>query len=323
MHYTFVTDAGTTRLRITLLDESGKVIGKLSSDDGVKHTAEDGDNHRLLAALKEGYVRLITAAGIRDTDTLSCIAYGMITSNTGLYELPHLTLPASEKELRAGIRQVEYPDLLPCPVSFIPGLRTETGIDGIYPDMMRGEETEIIGLHTLLKPDSDRLYVLPGSHNKLIHVTRDGYITSLKTTVSGELLEALTKHSILADSVERAFLTPEEYDAEEMLKGAASSAREGFTHAAFTVRTRRVLEQGTLKNAKNFLLGTVLAGDLAALRAFSPDKDRFRVVIAGRSVMVSALNDLFSSDGYRVDSVPEEVSAEMGIRGALRIFYGA
>ena len=59
MHYTFVTDAGTTKLRITLLDESGRVIGKVSSDDGVKHTAEDGDNHRLLAALKKGYRRLI------------------------------------------------------------------------------------------------------------------------------------------------------------------------------------------------------------------------------------------------------------------------
>ncbi|MBQ6679795.1 MAG: 2-dehydro-3-deoxygalactonokinase [Lachnospiraceae bacterium] len=323
MHYTFVTDAGTTKLRITLLDESGRVIGKVSSDDGVKHTAEDGDNHRLLAALKKGYGRLISDAGIRDTDTLSCIAYGMITSNTGLYEVPHLTLPASEKELRSGIRRVDFPDLLPCPVSFIPGLRTETGIDGFYPDMMRGEETEIIGLHTLLKPDGDRLYVLPGSHNKLIHVTRDGFITSFKTTVSGELLEAMTKHSILADSVERSFLVSEEYDAAEMLKGAAAASDEGFTHAAFSVRTRRVLEHGTAVEARNFLLGTVLAGDLAALRTFSPDKDRFRVVIAGRSVMVSALNDLFTSDGYRVSSVPEEVSAEMGLRGALRIFYGA
>ena len=324
MKYTFVTNAGTTRLRISLFDENRNRIGHYVSNDGVRHTAEDGDNHRLLAGLKKGFQTLQKEAGIRKEDDLSCIAYGMITSNAGLLEIPHLLLPATERDLQEGMVEKSFPELLPCPITFIPGLKTDPDKTGTsYPDMMRGEETETIGLYSLLKPDSDAVFVLPGSHNKLIYVHRDGCIQGLKTCLSGELLDALTMHTILADTLEKRFLSEEEYSRELFFAGVSVALKEGLSHAAFTARSMRVLSGKSAIEARNYLLGVVLSQDLIALQSFSYASSGLAIYIAGKAPLSTALCDLFRENGFRAETVPNEITESMGSSGALKLFFGA
>lgn len=67
-------------------------------------------------------------------------------------------------------------------------------------DMMRGEETEFIGLSEKLQ--SGCIYVLPGSHSKLIKTDEQGRISSFVTTLTGEMIFALSQSTILKDAVD-------------------------------------------------------------------------------------------------------------------------
>ena len=69
----------------------------------------------------------------------------MITSEFGLYNLPHITVPAGIKELYDAMKEVTIPEISEIPFVFIPGVKV-TG-EGLHKtDMMRGEETELVGL---------------------------------------------------------------------------------------------------------------------------------------------------------------------------------
>ena len=83
-------------------------------------------------------------------------------------------------------------------VVIVPGVKTE-GETIADADMMRGEETELIGLMEHL--ESAAVYVLPGSHSKLIHVDGAGRIVDFTTMLTGELIAALLQNTILKDAV--------------------------------------------------------------------------------------------------------------------------
>ena len=83
-------------------------------------------------------------------------------------------------------------------VVIVPGVKTE-GETIADADMMRGEETELIGLTEHL--ESAAVYVLPGSHSKLIHVDGAGRIVDFSTMLTGEMIAALSQNTILKDAV--------------------------------------------------------------------------------------------------------------------------
>lgn len=149
MSYFIIIDAGTTNLRVSLLDEAWQPLAQASDEAGVSHTAIDGNNGRLCNGIRTCVRQVMDSAGITAQDVRLCAAYGMITSDVGLMEIPHLAAPAGPAQFHAGLVTCEFPDLLPFPVTFIPGLKNTTEpvtLDRLCNvDMMRGEETEAIG----------------------------------------------------------------------------------------------------------------------------------------------------------------------------------
>ena len=49
-----IIDAGTTNVRVSLLDEQHQVLDVVRGDGGVRNTAIDGDNHRLCETIRDG-----------------------------------------------------------------------------------------------------------------------------------------------------------------------------------------------------------------------------------------------------------------------------
>ena len=90
-----IIDGGTTNLRVTLLSDERKPLDAIARDGGVRHTAVDGNNGRLKAALAECIDQLLARNGLGAGDVKRCVAYGMITSDMGLLEIPHVPAPAS------------------------------------------------------------------------------------------------------------------------------------------------------------------------------------------------------------------------------------
>ena len=158
-----IIDAGTTNARVTLIDEAGKVLGCERRDAGVRNTAIDGHNGRLKDALRESVGVLLAKNGLSHGDIGVCVAYGMITSNVGLLEIPHCAAPADARTLRDALVRRVFPEIAPFAIDFIPGVRNFSGPvtpeNAAKMDMMRGEETasssspDIAVMHPRISPD--------------------------------------------------------------------------------------------------------------------------------------------------------------------------
>ena len=92
-----IIDGGTTNLRVTLLSDERKPLDAIARDGGVRHTAVDGNNGRLKAALAECIDQLLARNGLDAGDVKRCVAYGMITSDMGLLEIPHVPAPGFDR----------------------------------------------------------------------------------------------------------------------------------------------------------------------------------------------------------------------------------
>ena len=101
MKYTVYYDSGTTNSRAYLLGENCELLATAKREVGSKDSALAGSNKVLILALKELYDELLSQNGLRDGDVNAIYASGMITSNVGLLEIPHLIAPASAADLHA------------------------------------------------------------------------------------------------------------------------------------------------------------------------------------------------------------------------------
>ena len=346
-----VIDCGTTNLRVTLLDERRQIVDAVRADGGVRHTAIDGNNDRLCRTLKGAIDEVLAKNGMTPGDVLRCVAYGMITSNMGLLEIAHVAAPASVDALRAAMQERTFDNIAPFPIAFIPGVRnfggavTMENYSGM--DMMRGEETEAVGLYRLLALKEPAIFVLPGSHNKFVSMGANGEILGCMTSISGELLDAITHDTILADAVGRSFVTAEGYMPDMACEGAWESAHSGLGRAAFSARILQTLGGRSREAAQSYLLGAVLAQDVQALQAFVPAPDAAlsslggvpagfgaalgvapdihaldmpQIFVAGKAPVQQAMIDVLDALGLEgAQAVEASLSARMGVEGAAAI----
>ena len=315
-----VIDGGTTNLRVTLVDEKARVLSSEKRSVGAASSAVAGSNSALRAGVRDCIHALCHTSRISHADVSGCIAYGMITCASGLLEVPHLCAPAGLEDFQQNLVTAHFDDIAPFPITFIPGLRNFSGEVGLHNlmqmDMMRGEETEAIGFAQLVKPQEDYVLILPGSHNKLISIDPKGCLHGCMTTISGELLAALTHHTLLTEAVGGQFAQPDNYDRDMLLAGA-NACRAGISRAAFSSRILRTLGGFPPEKVASFLLGTVLSADMDALKAF--DAPFSKLYVAGKEPLQQALCDLLEAKGYSAIAVEPDITARIGINGAMTI----
>ncbi len=320
-----IVDCGTTNLRAALVDSSGQILARSARPGGVRNTAIDGHNGKFKTMLRDCLKEVLCEAGASAGDVGDCIACGMITSSAGLLEIPHLPAPVSVQDLHRGMKTACFPEIAPYPISFIPGVRNFAGAVTLENcaamDMMRGEETQAVGLTELLKPQGESVFILPGSHNKFVRVDAQGRILGCMTSISGELLDAITHHTILAGAVGGAFAAAEDYDAGMARRGALECRRCGLGRGAFAGRILGQLGGEDSVRLRSFLLGAVLAQDVLALETFQPEGAD--IYIAGKPPLQQAMGDVLEVFGFaHIHPVAPEICEQMGIRGALRIAQG-
>ena len=319
-----IIDGGTTNLRVYLLDAAtNQVLAEQKKDGGVRYTAIDGHNGRLIDLLHSAMAEVLAATGTTQGDLEDCIAYGMITSGLGLLEIPHVPAPASAADLGAAMVSKSFSRLDDICIRFIPGVRNHASPVNVENcsgmDMMRGEETETIGLHALLKPTGPSVFVLPGTHNKFVKVDENGRILGCMTSISGELLDVITHHTILSDAVAKQFLSADHYNRDILSAGARECAKSGLGRAAFAGRILNTLGKEPAPSIQNWLMGAVLAEDVKAMQSFAGGAD-LPVYVAGKSPLQTAFLDVMQELGLQ-NGIPVDpaVSKQMGIQGALTI----
>lgn len=311
-------DAGTTNTRVWLT-AGDRVIAKARAGVGVRDTARDGSSQRLRDALRE----LIHQVRQDFAHPQECVmAAGMITSPLGLAEVPHVSMPAGLNELAAATRQYSFPEITDLPFMLIPGARS--GPRRCDPesvgttDVMRGEETLLIGLHALglLAPQSTLLNL--GSHWKAIEFDQYARIASSLTSMTGELIHTAQTQTILAGSVPQA--RPGEIDQTWLEAGMREQRLSGLARALFCVRLLEQGSDGSAEQRLSFLIGAFLASDMDAMLSrgvFNPDRT---VVITGGGVIAEAWRAALAQKSIQAITLNDSEIETATLTGLRRVF---
>jgi 2-dehydro-3-deoxygalactonokinase len=239
-------DWGTSRLRLYLCDVGGHILAR-SEGEGASVPDCAG---RFTAAV---------AAWDKAHGVLPAVLSGMVGSSIGWREVPYLKCPAVPAAIANAALRFEADGRA---IAILPGLscRGKTGA----PDVMRGEETQILGalrLHSHLAKGR-HVFCLPGTHTKWAMVT-DGTVTQFQTALSGELFELLRRHSVLArdssdvDAQSPAFVLGLEF----------ARQKADLLHLLFSARSRVVTGEMAKIDAASYLSGLVLGKDIATAMA--------------------------------------------------------
>jgi 2-dehydro-3-deoxygalactonokinase len=306
-------DSGTTRTRAWVVAD-GVVGGEASTIAGARDLARTRDRAWLRDQVRDVTDRAVATADVAWSDVDAVVAFGMITSELGLVELPHLVAPVDVDELvRAIVESSEIPEL-PARLLLVPGIRNASQ-DVERADFMRGEETQVVGLLSVAKVELPLLYVSVGSHTKFVWVDADSRIAWSVTTLSGELLWALHRETILADLVDPEG-RPADVDAVD--EGARVAESAGLSRALFTARLLNRIGGASPETCSAFVYGAIARVDLRALEIALPaGAGMERIVLSGHGPLLDAYRHLLIS--AKVGSI-EAIEEPLGAIGARTLY---
>lgn len=254
-------DWGTSQLRLFLCKRGeNSDISILDKITGPGVTGCAGKLEETLLSLIENWAR--------DYGKLSIVLSGMVGSNIGWVETPYIECPANIGDIIAGRVNLIADGHK---VSIIPGLCCQNPLD--FPDVMRGEEMQIIGWLMSEKKHQQGSYLmcLPGTHTKWVLV-QDGSIVTFWTSVTGELFSLLNSHSVLVAKRET------EINTQIFLAGVKEAEKmgaENLLSGLFGVRSRQIRAGLPAADAASFLSGNLIATDIVSatklIKKLSPD----------------------------------------------------
>jgi 2-dehydro-3-deoxygalactonokinase len=234
-------DWGTTSCRAYLIGADGSVLERLVDGPGILRV-QNGAFGPALDAMIGGWPKL------------PVILSGMIGSRQGWVEAPYAHCPAGADDIVTALASIAHADV---GIALVPGLSTE---NGEMPDVMRGEETQILGVLALSKNESG-LFLLPGTHSKWAEVA-GGRIVSFRTFMTGEVFGALKHHTILGR-----LMSDGESDAEAFMRGVCEGAALGSAGALlnriFATRTYGLTDKLADTALADYLSGLLIGAEVS------------------------------------------------------------
>jgi 2-dehydro-3-deoxygalactonokinase len=260
-------DWGTSVCRAYLLGENGVVLSERRQPSGIMTVAPRA------AASERSYERAFDRTFEKlcqewlDTDPdLPVIACGMVGSNHGWAEAEYRPIPADLAESDITLTTVRT--RIGATVHIIPGLIADAAV----PDVMRGEETQILGaltesLHAgALDTAADRIVMLPGTHSKWVRVTGTT-VTDFTTCMTGEFYAWLTTDS----TVSRLATRPDTPDWDAFDRGldlvASPAGHGGILNTAFSARTLVMTGRLAPRQVDDYISGLLIGHELATVAA--------------------------------------------------------
>ncbi|AQR62340.1 2-dehydro-3-deoxygalactonokinase [Brevundimonas sp. LM2] len=232
-------DWGTSNLRVMRIAPGGAVLATRSDPRGA-------------GGLEAGAFPGVLAetAGEWLEDGLPVLACGMAGARAKWREMPYLPTPATVGDLAHGLASPpDRPD-----VRIVPGLKALR--DGQMVDVMRGEETQVMGLD--LEPGDHRI-VAPGTHSKWI-AARCGQLLSYRTFMTGELFAAIRKGTILG-----AGMGEPGVDAAAFVTGVRRALTDPALMATlFSVRVEALADRLSSESAADYLSGLLIGTEVSA-----------------------------------------------------------
>lgn len=286
-----VVDWGTSTFRLWLLDESGGVLAERRSDQGMVRASTDG-----FEAVLESHLAAVGAP-----HNLPVVIAGMAGARQGWHEAAYVDVPARLDSLVE--RAVAVPGQAR-PVRILPGLAQR---DPGRLDVMRGEETQLLGLAA--GGISSALVCLPGTHSKWVRL-EDATVSAFATFATGEFFSLLAAHSTLADALD---LPGAPFDAAAFADGvdAAFAEPERITNRLFEIRAASLLTDRSPAARRARLSGLLVGIELAGARRFSAGAVHAHLVAAG------PLADLYAAALPHAGFAVTQIDADEAVRRGL------
>jgi 2-dehydro-3-deoxygalactonokinase len=293
-------DWGTSSFRLWLVDRDGHVLGERRSHEGMMAAAKPG-----FAAVLQSHLEAVGAA--RELPVIIC---GMAGARQGWVEAGYVDTPAPLASVLQHAVPIPGQDR---DIRILPGIAQR---DTRAPDVMRGEETQLLGA---LGADAagKAIVCMPGTHSKWVEVN-GRTIERFATLMTGELFDAVSRHTILSHAVAGA------QDAEDIgaFKSAVMAAFETPARAAnllFQVRSGQLLYGGAPASAREKISGTLIGIELAAGLGRAPSNPDIMLVASGRLDMLYKL--AFETVAIPVRSIGAEDAVRRGLSMAAQSIW--
>ncbi|ORE97319.1 2-dehydro-3-deoxygalactonokinase [Aurantimonas sp. 22II-16-19i] len=294
-----LADWGTSSFRLWLVDGEGAVLGERRSSEGMT-TAGEAEGG--FAGVLERQLDALGVAG-----DLPVVACGMVGARQGWVEATYIDTPADPESLADGAVRVTDTGRA---VFILPGVCQRA--EGAF-DVMRGEETQILGLEA---GEGRRLACLPGTHSKWV-VLEEDRLTGFSTFMTGDLYAAIAGHTILKHSVKP---QDESFDVAvfQAAVRAAFARPAELSNRLFSIRAAGLLAQEEAQHPATTLSGLLIGLELAgaASRFGRLDETSVRLVAAGP--LASRYRAAFDALDIAAHEEDGEAAVRRGLLAAAR-----
>lgn len=299
--YYAAVDWGTSSFRLWIIGEDGAVLAERRSSEGMTTAAKTGFHTVLDSHL----------AAVSALPHLPVIICGMAGARQGWKEAGYIETPAALSAI-AG-RAMTVPDV-DRDIRILPGL-AQRGKQ--RPDVMRGEETQLLGAAALIG-GGRQLVCMPGTHSKWIRLAGDK-VEGFSTFMTGELFDALSRHTILSHAVAEAetFAAGSAAFADAVSRATESPATA--TNLLFSVRAGQLLHGTGAADARAQLSGTLIGLEIAGALAGSPQSEDVCLVGAGK--LGTLYRTALESQGLNVQVVDADQAVRGGLSAAARAIW--
>lgn len=239
-------DWGTTNFRAFLMSETGVCLDKIEASKGLL-SIKDRRFSEVLNKLLEVWNQ--------SRNIQSILMAGMVGSKQGWSEAPYIEVPATPASFIKASISVD----LDCggKAQIISGACCNNQF--ALPDVMRGEEVQLIGLANLNK-GNDFFAILNGTHSKHV-IWKDGLLHSFNTIMTGELFSILTNNSILGKG-----LPKQSHDEAAFITGVDIGNKFPINQVLFSARTSHLFNKILPEHIESYISGLLIGSELSELQ---------------------------------------------------------
>lgn len=295
-----VVDWGTSSFRGWLISAAGETRAESRGPEGMLHCVGAGFAPVLRAHL----------ARLGAPDGAPVLICGMAGARQGWAEAPYLKTPTRLDALHESAIRVDAPG----DIRILPGIAQA---ERDRPDVMRGEETQLLGV---TEPGFTGLVCIPGTHSKWVRIEA-GRIVEFSTYMTGELFAVIAQHSILAHAVEPA--GPVAADSAPFQAGLATAlaAPRALTASLFRLRAAQLLGFEPRADGAARLSGLLIGAELAdAMHRHGPLRS-LRLLGSGDLGRLYAA--ALAAQGCEVTAIDAEQASRRGLGKAAVRIWGA
>jgi 2-dehydro-3-deoxygalactonokinase len=300
-----LADWGTSNLRLWVLDEAGRVRAQAASPDGA-----DGLPGETYAPLLRARLQ---ALGIAPAASLPVVVCGMAGARQGWREAGYVPVPAAPSACLGQAVPISADGL---EVRILPGLAQT---DAHRPDVMRGEETQLLGF-LAADPGFSGIICLPGTHNKWVYVAQ-GQISRFQTAMTGEIFALLSRRSVLRHVIGGAEHFTPDAPAFAAALGEALAQPAQLPFSLFQIRAAGLLAGQTGAAAAARLSGLLIGTEVAA--ALSGATAGGEVMVLASGALAPLYAQAVTRAGWSCRLRDAEPLTLAGLETAARHFFPA